>query len=610
LCRNPEMQIRKLLMSSFIGAPLSTFAALLLLGAASVEAQAPSSDAPATPPPPATVAATPADQPWPGADGMSADLFYRILLGDVALQRGEPALAARAFFEAAREARSVELAERAAEIAVRTRQRDVAEASAALWLELQPAAKRPQQILAAARAGTLANPPLDDDQASLEARLRDTIADAVANNKDAPQLFLQLNRALAQRLDKLAAFRMVEDLVKPYPDIPEAQFALALAAVNTGLASDTMRATANQAVDRALTLKPDWDRAALLKSEILREDSAAAATDYLVAFTRAHPGSKPAWGALAQLYVEDKRPADARAVFERLAAQDPDAKEYAFGVAALSFEMKDWDRAEREFQALHAAHYGEAGVVELYLAQIAEEQKHYDEALARYRQVPEGDRGWIAQLRIGVVMAKKGDVQGAQRYLDGLPAVTIDQRVEVRQTEAQILRDANDNAAAYAVLQKGLDEHPDSPELLYDAAMVAEKLDRVDDSEAKLKHLVDLKPDDAQALNALGYTLVDHSQKVDEGYALIQRALKIAPDDAFILDSMGWALFRMGKLDDSVAYLTRALNGRADPEIAAHLGEVLWAKGEQDRARDVWRAQLKTTPDNPVLLETVRRFAP
>ena len=548
--------------------------------------------------------------PWPSADGMSAELFYRIILGNVALQRGEPVLAARAFYEAAKEARDVGLAQRAAEIGIRTRQRDVAEASAKLWSELDPAAARPKQIIAAVQSGTMGAQPLEEEGGALEARLRGLITDAIANNKGAGEIFLQVNRALAQQTDPLTAFKVVQDLAKPYPDIAEAQFALALAAVNTGLASTTMIATASQAIDRALVLKPDWDRAALLKSEILANTSRSSAIDYLQGFTRDHPDAKPAWGALAQFYVEDKRPADARAIFERLWKASPDAREFEFGIAALSFQMKDWPRTEELFQDLKKAGYGENGIVELYLAQAAEEQKHYDEAIARYRQVPDGERGWVAQLRIACLMAKKGDLAGARRYLDDLPAVTIEQRVEVRQTEAQLLRDANDNAGAYAVLTKALVEHPDSPELLYDAAMVAEKLDRIDDSEAKLARLVELKPDDAHALNALGYTLVDRAKRVDEGYALIERALKIAPDDAFILDSMGWALFRMGRLDDSVTYLQRALNGRADTEIAAHLGEVLWAKGEQARARNVWQSQLRATPDNPMLLETVRRFTP
>jgi tetratricopeptide (TPR) repeat protein len=590
--------------------PPTSQSALVVRHAAVAQA-APAAAAPgAAPGQPALVASAAKDAAWPTPEGMSAELFYRIMLGNVALQRGEPTLAARAFYEAAKEARDADLARRAAEIAVRTRQRDVAEASAKLWLELDPSAKRASEIIAAAQSGTFASGSGDVDIDNIEARLRDAIAEAVAAKHNAPELFLQLNRALADKTDRLTTFRIVQDLAKPYPDIAEAQFALALAAANTDLKSVTMQATATQAIDRALALKPDWDRAALLKSEILANTSRASAIAYLEAFTKAHPASKPGFTALAQLYVEDKRPGEARAIFERLAHDNPDQREYTFAIGALSFQMKDWPRAESVFNELEAAHYGENGVVELYLAQIAEEQKHYDEAIARYKAVPEGERNWIAQLRIGVVMAKKGDLAGARKYLDDLPAVTIDQRVEVRQTEAQILRDANDNPGAYAVLTKALTEHPDSPELLYDYAMVAEKLDKIDESESKLKRLVELKPDDAQALNALGYTLVDRSKRLDEGYALIERALKIAPDDAFILDSMGWALFRMGRLDDSIAFLQRALAGRADPEIAAHLGEVLWAKGEQGRARDVWRAQLKTTPDNPVLLETVKRFSP
>jgi tetratricopeptide (TPR) repeat protein len=555
------------------------------------------------------VAVDPATQ-WPSAGGMSPDLFYRILLGNVALQRGEPTLAARAFYEAAREARDVDLARRAAEIGLRTRQRNVTEEAAKLWIELDPNAPRPQQILAAVQSGTISAQPLEEAGGELRQRLQKVIEDAVANNKGAGELFLQLNRALAQQTDKLTAFTLVQDLAKPYPDMAEAQFALALAAMNTGLASVTMTATAMQAIDRALALKPDWDRAALLKSELLANTSRSSAIDYLQGFTRDHPAAKPAWGALAQFYVEDKRPGDARAIFEQLWKAEPGAHEYEFGVAALSSQMKDWARAEELFQDLKRAKYGENGVVEFYLAQIAEDQKKYDEAISRYKEVPEGDRAWLAQLHIAGLMAKKGDLAGARRYLDDLPAVTIEQRVEVRQTEAQLLRDAKDNAGAYAVLQKALLEHPDSPELLYDAAMVAETLDQVDDSEAKLKRLVELKPEDAHALNALGYTLVDRSRHVDEGYALIERALKLAPDDAFILDSMGWALFRMGRLDDSVDYLQRAFKGRADPEIAAHLGEVLWTKGEQARARTVWQSQLQANPDNKLLLDTVRRFTP
>jgi Flp pilus assembly protein TadD len=180
----------------------------------------------------------------------------------------------------------------------------------------------------------------------------------------------------------------------------------------------------------------------------------------------------------------------------------------------------------------------------------------------------------------------------------------------VRQAEAQLLRDSGDDAAAYRVLVQGLDDNPDTPDLIYDLAMVAEKLDKVDEAESRLKRLVELKPDDAQALNALGYTLVDRTPRTDEGLALIERAHKLSPKDPFILDSLGWAFYRMGRLDEAERYLKEALEGRPDAEIAAHLGEVLWRKGDRDQARALWKAQLDTNPENPVLKETVKRLAP
>jgi tetratricopeptide (TPR) repeat protein len=305
--------------------------------------------------------------------------------------------------------------------------------------------------------------------------------------------------------------------------------------------------------------------------------------------------------------VEQKRYAEARALYRGILAADPSQRDLQFGAAVLSVQMKDWDAAEADLQALKRAGYGESGQVEFYLAQVAEERGNLDQAIARYRDVPEGDRAWLAQLRIAVVMGKQGKRDEARRFLAELPAVTIEQRVQVRQTEAQIYRDANDHATALAILDQGLAELPESTDLVYDRAMVLEKLDRIDDAEKALRRLVEMKPDDAQALNALGYTLVDRTRRVDEGFQLIEKAHRLAPSDPFILDSMGWALYRMGRLDEAEQYLARAFAERPDPEIAAHWGEVLWAKGQQQKAKDIWQSQLKTTPDHPLLLETMRR---
>jgi predicted Zn-dependent protease len=556
---------------------------------------------------------TPAPAPLPPAredtSGLTADIFYRVILGDVALQRGETSLAARAYFEAARDARDARLARRASEVALTARMRGLAQESAKLWATLDPAAERPKQILAALAAGTggrSTEPAYDSD---VKVRLEKVLADAALTERGPGEIFLQLNRLVGDAFDRRQVFELVRELAKPYPKNAEAHFAVALAAYNGGAPEGAGDGIALDEIDQALALKPEWERAALLKGEVLARKKPDDAIEFLVKFVAANAEAKASAGALAQLYVEQKRYAEARAVFQRLWDGDRSAREFEFGVAVISVQMKDWQTAESLFLDLKRASYGDNGAVELYLAQISEENGRYAEAIERYKAVPEGERGWLARLRVAAMMAKLGNVADARKYLADVPAVTIEQRVQVRQAEAQLLRDANDNEAAYAVLLQGLKEHPDSSDLLYDTAMVAEKIDRVDEAEARLRRVVELKPDDAQALNALGYTLVDRTPRIAEGFALIERAHKLSPDDPFILDSMGWALFKLGRYAEAETYLRRAMKERPDAEIAAHLGEVLWAKGEHDRAQEIWQSQLKTTPDHPVLLETVRRLA-
>ncbi len=581
--------------------PLAAAVAGMLLVAGPIGAQAPA---------PLSPGLAPHAMPRDKGAGLSADVFYRLLLGDVALQRGETSLAARAYFEAARELRDPRVARRATEVALAARMRGLAQESAKLWATLDPSAERPKQILAALSAGpagaSTADGGIDND---LKARLEKVIADAALTERGPGEVFLQLNRFFSETQDPKHTFELVRELAKPYPKSAEAQFAVALAAYNGGVPEKSPENIALEAVDRALALKPDWERAALLKAELLARRKPDDATAYLSTFVAANPEARAAAGALAQFYVEQKRYGEARAVFQKLWDADRSAREFEFGVAVISMQMKDWDTAESLFRDLKRANYGENGAVELYLAQIADENGRFEEAIERYKAVPEGERAWLAKLRVAAMMGKLGKVADARRYLADLPAVTIEQRVQVRQAEAQLLRDANDFAGAYAVLVAALAVHPDSPDLLYDTAMVAEKLDKIDDAESRLRRVVELKPDDAQALNALGYTLVDRTPRVAEGFALIERAHKLSPDDSFILDSMGWALFRLGRYDEAETYLVRAMKERPDAEIAAHLGEVLWAKGERERAKDIWQSQLKTSPDNPVLLETVRRLA-
>jgi len=533
---------------------------------------------------------------------LTAELMYRLLVGDIALQRGEPALAARAYYDVARETRDPKFARRATEIALAARQRTLALDSATLWVELDPTADRAKQVVAGLKGGS------DVRGADLKADLERALAEAATAGPRLGEAFLELNRALASEPDKAATLKLVQALAQPYPNNAEAQFAVALAAYNTGLADFESSTIALQAIDRALKQKPDWEQAILLKVEILSKQSMDRAGDYLVEILKSNPDAKYINSALVQVRIQQKRYGDAAAILQKLAEQDPGNHEYEFGMAMLAMQTKDWAKAERLLEQLNRAGYGDDGVVESYLAQVAEETGRYELALERFKAVPDGERGWYAKLRAAAMLGKLGRLDEARTYLDDLPAVTRDQKVQVQQVAAQLLRDAGNNKAAYEILDSALGQYPDEPDLLYDLAMVAEKLDRIDVLEAKLTRLVELKPTNAQALNALGYTLVDRTPRVSEGLALIQRALAMSPDDPFILDSVGWAQYRLGHLDEAEKYLRQAMEQRPDPEIAAHLGEVLWAKGERKLAQDLWQSQLKNAPDNAVLLETVRRL--
>jgi Flp pilus assembly protein TadD len=176
------------------------------------------------------------------------------------------------------------------------------------------------------------------------------------------------------------------------------------------------------------------------------------------------------------------------------------------------------------------------------------------------------------------------------------------------QAEAQLLREAKDYQESYVVLARALETQPDNVDLLYDSALAAEKLDKLDVTETNLRKLIQLKPDHAQAYNALGYTLADRTDRLKEAKEYIEKALKLSPEDPFILDSMGWVQFRMGNHKDGLDYLQRAYTQRPDPEIAAHLGEVLWVKGRPADAEKVWRDSAHDHPQNELLQETMKRF--
>jgi tetratricopeptide (TPR) repeat protein len=524
---------------------------------------------------------------------LTENLLYEYLLAEIAGQRGNVALSAQAYVDLAKRTRDPRIARRATEIALYARMNNAAIESATIWHDADPTSTRALQAL----AGMLVSVGRYDEALP---RLKELLAGSAS---DTASGFAQLTRTLNNAQDKGAALRLTQNLAADYPKLPESHYAVARVAVSAGddrVALDEVR-TARQ-------LRPDWEAAALLEAQIVQKTSIDQASTLLGDFVQKYPPAREARLAYARALVSQKRFTEARAEFEKLMTAMPESTDMAFAVALLSLQLKDYDSAEKYLKGLLSTPYRDKDGVRLYLGQVAEERKDLAGALKWYGEVGEGEQYVQAQIRYAQVLAKQGKIDAARARLQQAAVKSTDQRVQLVLAEAQILRDANQPKAAFDLVGQALDRVPNNPELLYDYAMLAEKIERVDILEASLRKLIEIRPEHAHAYNALGYSLADRNQRLPEAQELIEKALKLAPDDSFIIDSMGWVLYRRGQLKDSLAYLRRAYAARPDPEIAAHLGEVLWALGERSEAERVWGDAKKEAPDNETLSSTIKRL--
>lgn len=527
------------------------------------------------------------------SEPLTDEVLYGLLLGEIAAQRGDAELAAKTYLDLAKRTRDPRIARRAVEMAEFARNPAIALEAARIWHETDPDSAAALQMVTALLVSARR---IDEAEPYLQKLL-------ASKGTKTESGFMQLNRLLAGNPDKQANLRVVRKLAAAYPDMPESHFAISQAAL---IANDDALALAE--IRRASQLKPDWDIAALYEAQILQKKSPDDAAHRLSTYLDQYPDKNDVRLNYARLLVADKRYAEARAQFEKLLADNPNNGDIVYAVGLLAFQLRDYPTAESSMQHLLKLGFRDPDGVRYMLGQIAEEQHHWAKAVQWYERVGQGEHYLPARLRAAQAMAKQGKVKEARAYLHAIKAGSEDEKVQLVTAEAQIVRDAGMAGEALTLLGKALQAQPDQPELLYDMALTADKLDRFDILEENLRKVIKLKPDYAHAYNALGYSLADRNVRLPEARKLIEKALQLAPDDSFIIDSMGWVLYRQGDLKGAVSYLQRAYNGRPDAEIGAHLGEVLWVEGKRDEARRIWNEALKSHPDNETLKKTVKRF--
>ncbi|MEO8079230.1 MAG: tetratricopeptide repeat protein [Caldimonas sp.] len=568
----------------------------------------------------ATATAAPKARPAVETSALDAPLFYQLLIAEITLRGGDLGSAYQLFLDAARRAKDEQLFHRATDVALQARAGDQALASVLAWREALPesqdALRYHVQLLVALNR-------LDQAEEPMATLLERTPVAAL------PETIAAVPRFLSRSPDHAAVASLVERVMKPYVDRPPTRSAALVATGRAWLAA-AEPAKALALAEQANAADPEAEGPALLALDLMPGTPAA---EQIV---RSQLAAKPASTSVRLLYVRTlattQRLAEAAEQLQTMTGSDPSLAPPWLTLGALELELhhpKEATRALETYVGLvengGAVTLGQAPAADsdddapaststaltqawLLLAQAAEQDKDFSAAERWLARIDNPKRALDVQSRRASLLARQGRMAEARELIHVVPEQSpADARAKLV-AEAELLRNNKDFAAAETVLVAANKAFPDDTDLLYEQAMVEEKLDRLDRMEQLLRRVIALKPDHQHAYNALGYSLAERKIRLPEARSLIQKALELSPGEPFITDSLGWVEYRLGNNSEAIRLLRDAYRSRPDPEIAAHLGEVLWNAGQTDEARKVWREGRSRDSSNDVLRETLARL--
>ena len=565
--------------------------------------------------------------PAPGPEAplnsaLDAPLFYQVLIGELELRQGQPGNAFEVMLDAARRSRDDRLFRRAIDIALQARSGEQALSASRSWRQTQPrsldAVRMQMQILSALNR-------VDD--------LVEPISTLLMLTPEAERggLIASIPRFLQRAPDHKQAAQLLDEVLEPYREAPDTRVA-ALVATGRGWAAADDADEALSRARHAHAIEPEAPGPVLLALDLMaqRPEAEELVRSYLQG-PAVEPGLRLAY---VRTLMAAQRFVDAVAQLERVTADKPDLPQPFLTLGALRLEMRQPVAADaalnRYLQLVNGSPAADAAASKdddepdddadtgrqqqslvqawLMLAQSAEQRGDFAAAEAWLGKIEDPRRALEVQTRRATLLARQGRVGDAREAVRRAPEREPGDARAKLVAEASVLREVKQWGEAFEVLDTATQRFPDDPDLLYEQAMVAEKMDRVGEMERLLRRVIELKPDNAHAHNALGYSLADRQQRLPEARALIRRALEISPGDPFITDSLGWVEYRMGNLPEATRLLRQAYGSRPDVEIAAHLGEVLWAAGERDEARRIWADARDRDAANDVLRETLARL--
>ncbi|KPP98178.1 tetratricopeptide repeat protein [Marinobacter sp. HL-58] len=518
--------------------------------------------------------------------------LYLLLSGEVAAQRGRFDVTLVNYMKAAQLSRDKAVIERTMRIAQSLNADNAQKKLATLWLDVDPDNMQAHRVSA---IQAVKENDLETALGHME-RIMDLGGDADFDSLAA----MAGNLPPEQQQELLRLYRQMEER---HPDDPELQYSIALLLKVTG--------EPEQALDELAPLldrEPDFQPALVLKGDLLYQTGEKRqALDHLLSNTRRFPDNRQMGTLYGRMLIGEGELQAAQDEFSRLVRRFPDVPGLRLSHALVALENDQTDLAREELTRLieQGHHTDEA---HYYLGRIADEQSDAEQAIGYYNNVEKGNYYFPALARASELMAEQGELDEALTAIRELRDNNPDQEENFHLLEINLLLDQEVNEQALEAANSALEDYPDNVRIRYARAMLLDSMDQSDQAEADLRRIIDEQPENAVALNALGYIITTRSDRYDEARDYIERALEIDPENPAILDSMGWVLYQQGEIEEALEYLSRAWEAYADPEVAAHLGEVLWQTGEREQARMIWEEGFELDSDHPILIETVERL--
>ena len=521
------------------------------------------------------------------------DVMYMLLVAEIAGQRGEYDVALEGYLEAAKRVHDVRLAERAAKIALYIKDTNKADEAVSLWLKEDPDNLTARKI------------------ALLSALRKEAKESAVENarfllDKD-PEGFevsmLELVKALGPKGNVAFVYDVLDELAQQRPDQAVVYYVQSMLAMQ--LNSNVL---ALQKVKKALAIEPDWDEALMFQAQITAySGDLEEAKVLLTRLVEREPDNVKVEKLLAQVLIKSSEYEEAKNVYAGILKKNPEDAESRFSLALVYLQLQQDDKAEPLLKDL-LDYPGWQDQASFYLGRIAVRDGRINDGLAWFDKVTNGAFHFDASIAAISLLIKEDKFDEAMSRLQRLRVKSKDQRLRSLLLEAELYNAQKQYNKAFDLLSNALEEMPGQKDLLYSRALVAERLDRLNVLELDLKKILTEYPDDVGALNALGYTLVDRTERYAEAQKYLEKALSLQPDEAVIIDSYGWLEYKLNHLDKALDYLRRAYSLQHENEIAAHLIEVLWSLGRKEEARKLFEKAIKAAPDDEYLLDIQKRI--